>query len=497
MANYDSNDMTAMFLTLGINENSVQDLVEEQGIDNLDCLLALDVEGVEALCKNIRNPGGTVHDEENEADLPDARNRGNPITTLSELYLKKTVFYLKHMKRTSRIAHPDDITIDSITALTEQDKAEKKYKEPTLPPAKDFITPESTWPETFKLMNSSLRQFRGTSGIPLSYCVRKNEEPEADPALGWDSYDDEMIARAPITVNGRNDPQFTRDNDIVWTIISTLVSKHECKVQAEKEGAFTRRDGRKAYWNIFRHYCGGSDASHRVSKARKILSNLVYHGETKRFTFDKFIALHQEQHNIINSLKETPEGGIDGLMMVQLLYEGVKDPTLQTVRGQLFANEDKYIRDFTASTGLYKSMIRSNDSSKTGTIQVAAIAQQKQYQNPRNAFPTNNKGKQPKKGKEKNKKGGKNGGRSSRKIDADEIEDRFYDDAEYNRFTRQKQNCTTYVKIIGNIIEAIRSARCRSQIRPLPVHPGVMMKVILRTTNQQQHHQEITNRIEH
>ena len=36
---------------------------------------------------------------------------------------------------------------------------------------------------------------------------------------------------------------------------------------------------------------------------------------------------------------------------------------------------------------------------------------------------------------------------------------------------RQEQNCTTYVKIIGIIIEAIRSARFRSQIRPHPFIP--------------------------
>ena len=143
-----------------------------------------------------------------------------------------------------------------MSQLTEQDKAKKKYKEPTLPLAKEFITSESTWPETFKLLNSILRQFRGTNGIPLLYCVRKNEEPEADPAIGWDSYDDEMIARAPIKVNGRKNPQFTGDNKLVWTIISALVSKHECNGQAERKVHCHAG----AYWNIFRHYCGGSDA---------------------------------------------------------------------------------------------------------------------------------------------------------------------------------------------------------------------------------------------
>ena len=43
---------------------------------------------------------------------------------------------------------------------------------------------------------------------------------------------------------------------------------------------------------------------------------------------------------------------------------------------------------------------------------------------------SNNNGKQHKKDKEKSKKGGKSRGRSNRMIDADEIEDRFYDYAD-------------------------------------------------------------------
>lgn len=55
-------------------------------------------------------------------------------------------------------------------------------------------------------------------------------------------------------------------------------------------------------------------------------SLLVYHGETKIFIFDKFVALHTEQQNIINSLKKSPEGGIERLSKVQLFYDGSRDP---------------------------------------------------------------------------------------------------------------------------------------------------------------------------
>ena len=173
-----------------------------------------------------------------------------------------------------------------------------------------------------------------------------------------------------------------------------------------------------------------------MSNARALLSSLVYHGETKRIAFEKYIALHTEQHNIINSLKEMPEGSIDGLAKVQLIYDGILDPKLEPVKSQLFANEENTNVNLRIPLRCANKWWMPTLQVKKRSIQVSAVAQQKPYHPPKNASqPSNNNGKQHKKGKEKNKKGGKRGSRSSRKIDADEVEDRYYPNVEFNLFT--------------------------------------------------------------
>jgi hypothetical protein len=317
MANYDSEDMMAMLAVLEVDTNAIRDIVEVQGIDNLNILLDLDTEGIDKLCKNVRKPGGMVQgqDDDDDDDVPMLAH-GSNINTKAEMNLIKTVYFLQHMKRTSRVPHPNDITLESIAALTTQKKAEKEHKNPALPDAKEFITPSKTWPKTIEEFDSIFRSMRGSTGIPLLYTVRNHEEPADDPAEGWRSFDEEMIYRAPIRVNGRYDSQFLIDNAKVWEIISTLTASHQCYTQAKKDGALTHQDGRKAYWNIHTHYCGKDASANRVSEAKRILQTLEYHGEKKRDNFEKFISTHQEQHNIITDLAESPSGGIDELTKV-------------------------------------------------------------------------------------------------------------------------------------------------------------------------------------
>ena len=155
-----------------------------------------------------------------------------------------------------------------------------------------------------------------------------------------------------------------------------------------------------------------------------------------KLAFEKYIALHTEQHNIINSLKEMPEGSIDGLAKVQLIYDGILDPKLEPVKSQLFANEENTNVNLRIPLRCANKWWMPTLQVKKRSIQVSAVAQQKPYHPPKNASqPSNNNGKQHKKGKEKNKKGGKRGSRSSRKIDADEVEDRYYPNVEFNLFT--------------------------------------------------------------
>lgn len=434
MTNYDANDMEAMLHRLGFDQESAQDIIEVQGINNLDFLLALAPEGIDKLCKNVRKPGGKVHGEGEEDASTSAT--GNAISTMAEHYLTWSVFYLKHAERCSRKPHPDEITIESVTALMKQSKAEVNHKDMALPPAKEILSPNKPWPKIFESFDSILRNSRGTTGIPLLYCVRKDEAVADDPPEGWRSYDDEMIGRAPIKVNGSFDPQFLIDNAKVWRIISTLTESHACFTQAKTKNASKTLDGRQAYWNLYEHYCGPNIQANQVATAELTLQKLEYHGEKKRGNFETYVNAHVEQHNILNSLEGLGYRGIDGWTKVQHLYNGIKCPRVQSIKDTIFAIPT-YRRDFDACVTLYKDRIASNGSDQTQPLQVASLlsngSAKYRGQGSRHAGRGGGGGRG-NSGRNSNQAGRNN---NLRRIDENDVVDRYYTPEEYERFTPQ------------------------------------------------------------
>ena len=60
------------------------------------------------------------------------------------------------------------------------------------------------WPKAMEAVEEYLRQFRGVNDVPLSYVVRSALAPKpavTDPARNYLTVDEEMIARAPISVS--------------------------------------------------------------------------------------------------------------------------------------------------------------------------------------------------------------------------------------------------------------------------------------------------------
>ena len=340
MTNYDDNDMMKMFSSFSIRKSAVQAIVKQQGVTNLDVLMHLDIDGIAQLCDTIRQP-----------DSPDT---GHFITTISEVYLEKAVYYLKYLKRTSRVLHPAKVTIAKIQAMTVQQQAEMKHKNLLLPPAIDFVHRDQTWLTFFQSLDNILRNTRGSSGNPLSYCVRKQEAVMEDPPDGWYSHDEELINRAPIRIQGQYDRQFVVDNTKVWNIIATLTEPHNCHAVAKMNKAHSRQDGRQAYQNLYDLYCGPNFAANQVTEARLKLQSLAFHGETESGDFDKFVTLHVAQHNIIDSFPEI--GSIDDLAKVMYLLSGIQCPLFHHAR-IMITTDPKYHHSFDLSVQLCRSCI--------------------------------------------------------------------------------------------------------------------------------------------
>ena len=294
MTNYDEDDMKAMFATFTLADHVAHNIVVMQGISTLDILRKMDDAGVTQLCKNVRKQGNaTDHDSDDDNSVVQDSNISPP----SEAYIRQASYYLKFMERTSNKVHPKDVTIDKIEALIKQRETEEAHKAIPLPPAKDFFQSHKTWYQNFESIDNILRQQRGSSGNPLSYCVRMDEGIADDPPEGWYSYDDQLINRAPIRVEGRYTDQFIRDNTAVWNIIVHLAEPHQCYAQVCMHTTCTRLDGRQAHMNLYKHFCGINMISNQLTAAKNKLRTVEYTGETKRYNFARHVAMQTEQHN--------------------------------------------------------------------------------------------------------------------------------------------------------------------------------------------------------
>ena len=61
-----------------------------------------------------------------------------------------------------------------------------------------------------------------------------------------------------------------------------------------------------------------------ASIAEKKLAMMTYTGECRRWTFEKYVMLHKDQHSILEGLTKHGYAGIDKRSKVRYLLDGIK-----------------------------------------------------------------------------------------------------------------------------------------------------------------------------
>eukprot|EP00543_Licmophora_paradoxa_P009148 CAMPEP_0202448362 /NCGR_PEP_ID=MMETSP1360-20130828/7172_1 /ASSEMBLY_ACC=CAM_ASM_000848 /TAXON_ID=515479 /ORGANISM="Licmophora paradoxa, Strain CCMP2313" /LENGTH=287 /DNA_ID=CAMNT_0049065891 /DNA_START=408 /DNA_END=1272 /DNA_ORIENTATION=- len=275
------NASRAMLQGIGFTQAAADEMYDNQGINSIEELRILDDDAVTTLCKTLRRPGGV---DPNGAGV----NPGVAVSARAEINLKLAVYHIKHQERVSRSVTYANATLVTIRKLTRQRDMENKSESVVDAPK---IDPKD-WAKTMEAIIEWLGTFRGVTGAPLSYTVRKNLEPAAeasDPSTNYSTLDEEMIARAPIVdltavggvgrANENNGPfvdTFMIDRVEVWAKIVALFQPTEAWTYA-KVGR-SKKDGRKGYLAIYDHYLGPNNVDHLASAAEKTLYQLVYNG---------------------------------------------------------------------------------------------------------------------------------------------------------------------------------------------------------------------------
>ena len=143
------------------------------------------------------------------------------------------------------------------------------------------------WPDFKSSLLELLGRSFGQSKIPLLYIIRENDLGDFD-----ETYDDR---RAKLTMCiSLNGPAYTADNGDVFSILvqhtdnsegSSIVQSHE-----------KRRNGRKAWKELIKHFEGDTYKLRSAQDAGSILKNASYSGMKKNFSFGDYYKLHSGAH---------------------------------------------------------------------------------------------------------------------------------------------------------------------------------------------------------
>ena len=172
-----------------------------------------------------------------------------------------------------------------------------------------------------------LKLVRGMKGTPLAYVVWHHIKV-AHVSHGYGAYlnlDKEMIIRAHI-VDAKSNLKMTQEtwdraylsyqvntfkihNAMVYQIFSKVLTNMDAYVYVKQRKETL--DSWAVYFHIHKHFLGIDHMVRQATDAEGKLQNSHYDGQQKTWDWDKYVALHKEQHAIMVSLTDYGYSGID------------------------------------------------------------------------------------------------------------------------------------------------------------------------------------------
>jgi hypothetical protein len=344
---------------LSIDQGAAYALYDDQAIRDLDSLRDLDDKMIDAVCLAIIKPGRDM--------------TGHPFPILSQARLKLTAFWARHLRRTSR--ELDDwleVEWAQVKALAPQKDLEDNYKDSKAPPTPELTLDQATAAANFAHMRNYLRKCRSlTSGLPLDHVIRvklrgpydepNTEEadppPFGDPLSPYVSFDDEMVARAPILhanltvaqlgqdnetleMKGPFEPSFVTDSAIVYDILHTVWGKSSWWTHCK---SFDKtKNGRQAFRTLHAQLLGGEKVVSSGSAIMQKIQSLKYEGDKTRFTFDRYVQCHVEQHNLHRDLEEHGVDPLSEELKILWFEQGIKTTAMDPVKASILTQKSSY-----------------------------------------------------------------------------------------------------------------------------------------------------------
>ena len=349
--------VSRMFLSLGLSDEIVDAIVDEQGYNTPHALNRLDKKGVEQLVSAIRKPGGMKDG---------TRNPGINVPLRSQEIITGACFALKHQRRCGEKFRPSLIDLEILEELRLQQEIEDAHDN------KEAYNTRPVWDPKKRAASADLielhfRQIRGRDGAPCAYLMREHVIPPQGSGSFLDhsqSFDDQMIKLYPIIkptellsnmiVPGVEPPLklYTReaaeDNARCFQELKRIVQGTEAEVYVDEFNVHS--EFRAAWRKLYNTFLGAGAKDTLAAQLEKTIQTLRYNGPKRGFNFATYVERHKDAYQSMLALaKKTNYVAYDPGTRVRHFLNGITDPSLAQAKLSLEANRDQYSGDFDAT----------------------------------------------------------------------------------------------------------------------------------------------------
>ena len=137
------------------------------------------------------------------------------------------------------------------------------------------------------------------------------------------------------------------------------------------------RDGRGAWLALWHNYLGPNNVDNMATRAERVLSTSVYHGQSSRYGIDQHILVHMAAHANLEGLMDYGYTGIDARSKVCYLLDSIKTVKLDAPKAQIMASADlRSDFDACAYLSLFKDFVAQSNMSyhnPRGERQISAL----------------------------------------------------------------------------------------------------------------------------
>ena len=133
-----------------------------------------------------------------------------------------------------------------------------------------------------------------------------------------------------------------------------------------------RCDGQSAFLALVNRNLGPNNVNNMAAQAEQKLMHKTCRRETRRWNFERYVTVHQEQHTILEGLVQHGHAGIDECSKTRYLMNGIKTNVLDSVKTQIVADTG-LSNDFSRCIVLYKDYIAQNNANRNPDLNISAV----------------------------------------------------------------------------------------------------------------------------